>query len=247
MPIRVEDPSVPVVPLWVLACGSRRGVELDAGSGDGLERSQGVGSGLKSVRWGDDLVCVSMIFSYDNLVGIYIGIGVGIVGVWVWIHQVRNIWVQWPSGNMDLFSERGGVCLQEWIHVLPAVEMADAANLGVHDGDGGVAGSVAKDETLNVRGLDLAAVVDDLARWRDHDLRGVQGGKVKLGVSEGDEDLVGAGSLADAVHLGRVGGEGVLTVLLEKGERLEVVDLPHPVWVTGNPCGSKCGVDGNGF
>ncbi len=75
---------------------------------------------------------------------------------------------------MNLLSERGSVCLQEGVHVFPAVEVTDSANLGVNDGLGSVSSPIPKNETLNVSCLDLAAMVDDLAGWRDHDLSRVQ-------------------------------------------------------------------------
>lgn len=136
---------------------------------------------------------------------------------------------------MDLLAERGGVGLEEGVHVLPAVEVANTANLGFHHRLGGVTGAVTEDQTLDVSSADLAAVVDDIAGRADHDLSGVQAGEVELGVSEGDPDLVGASCLADAAHLLRVGGERVLAVLLKKRQALLVGDLPHPVWVSGDP------------
>lgn len=136
---------------------------------------------------------------------------------------------------MDLLSERGGVRLEEGVHVFPAVEVADAADLGLHDGLGGVAGAVTEDEALNVSSTDLTAVVDNITGRADHDLGGVQAGEVKLGVSEGDPDLVGAGSLTNATHFVGVGGKRVLAVLLQKRQAFLVGDLPHPVRVSGDP------------
>lgn len=70
--------------------------------------------------------------------------------------------------------------LQEGVHVLPTVEVTDTADLSVHDGLGGVTSAVAEDEALDVGGLDLAAVVYDVASWVDHDLSGVQTGEIDL-------------------------------------------------------------------
>ena len=71
--------------------------------------------------------------------------------------------VDGPSGNVYLLALGDVEGLEEGVHVLPAVELADAANLGLGDGLEGVAGAVAVDELLDVGGLDLAAVVDDIA------------------------------------------------------------------------------------
>lgn len=116
---------------------------------------------------------------------------------------------------MDLFAQRGRICLHERVHVLPAVQVAHAADLRLRHRLGRVACSVTKDQALDVGGPDLAAVVEDIASGRDQDLCSVQTCKVDLRVAQGDVDLVGTGSVADAAHLLRVGGEAVLPVLLE--------------------------------
>lgn len=143
--------------------------------------------------------------------------------------------VDGPSGNVHLLALGNVEGLEEGVHVLPAVELADAANLGLGDGLEGIAGAVAVDELLDVGGLDLAAVVDDLAGWADEHLGQVQGGVVDLGEAQRDKDLVIAGGPADAAHLLGVYGHRVLAVLLEHGEALQVGDLPHPVGVSGDP------------
>lgn len=70
-----------------------------------------------------------------------------------------------------------------FIALTPAVELANTANLGVDDGLGGVTSAyhsyvrypsscyewmphtVSKDKSLDVRGADLAAVVQDITSW----------------------------------------------------------------------------------
>lgn len=78
-----------------------------------------------------------------------------------------------PRRDMDLLSHGDVERLEEGIHVLPAVELAETAEVGVDDGQEGVAVAVAVDELLNVCGLDLASVVEDIASGRDEDLREV--------------------------------------------------------------------------
>lgn len=136
---------------------------------------------------------------------------------------------------MDLFATRGTERLHERVHVLPAVELTDAADISLGDRLGRVAGAVAEDQSLDMGGADLAAVVDDITRRGDEHLGRVETGKVQLGVAQRDIDLVGAGCLADATHLIRVGGETVLPVLLEEGQAFLVVELPGPVGVAGDP------------
>jgi hypothetical protein len=148
--------------------------------------------------------------------------------------------VDGPSGDVYLLALGDVEGLEEGVHVLPAVELADAANIGLGDGLEGVAGAVAVDELLDVGRLDLAAVVDDLAGRADENLGQVQGGVVDLGEAQRDKDLVVAGGPADAAHLLGVYGHGVLAVLLEHGEALQVGNLPHPVGVSGNPWAKSC-------
>lgn len=140
---------------------------------------------------------------------------------------------------MDLLAQRHGIRLHERIQILPAIQLPDAADLRLHNRGSRVARAIAKDQLLCVGGLDLAAVVDDVARRGDQHLGHVQTGKVNLGVAEGDVDLVGAGGLADAGHLLRVGGQAVLTVLLDEGEALLVVEDPGPEGVSRDPCNDQ--------
>jgi hypothetical protein len=140
------------------------------------------------------------------------------------------VWaVNIPCGDMNLFAERNGVTLQEWVHVLPAVQLTNAANLRVDDHGSGIPRAIAEDETLHVSRTDLAAVVDDGAPRVDEDLRDVQAVEIQLRVSERHEDGVLLGCGTDAMHLWRVGGKAVLPIFLQQRQALLVVDLPHPV------------------
>lgn len=143
--------------------------------------------------------------------------------------------VERPAGDVDLLALGDGVGLEERVHVLPAVEVADAADLGIHDHVGGVAGAVAEDEALNVSGADLAAVVNDVACRVDHNLGGVEAVEVDLRVAKRDENGVVLRGGADAVHLRGVGGKTVLPVLLQQWQAFLVVDAPHPIRIAGNP------------
>lgn len=92
------------------------------------------------------------------------------VGGRVRVHEGLLARVDGPGGDVDLLAHGDVEGLQERVHVLPAVELAEAAELRGHHGLEGVAGPVAVDELLDVRGLDFAAVVEDFAGWRDEDL-----------------------------------------------------------------------------
>lgn len=192
---------------------------LQALDAEALEGGKGPGAGLVGVRGRDE-----------------VRRGVGVVGGGVRVHLALDAGVDRPGGDVDLLSLAHVEGLEEGVHVLPAVELAQPSELGLGDGLEGVAGAIAVDELLDVGGLDLAAVVDDVALWVDEGLGEVQGGVVDLGEAKRDVDLVIAGCAADAAHLLRVDGEGVLPVLLQHGEGLEVVDLPHPVRVARDPC-----------
>lgn len=103
---------------------------------------------------------------------------------------------------MNLLAKRDGVCLQERVHVLPAVQLSNPANLCIDDHRRSIAGPIAKHKTLNMRSPDLTTMVDELARWVDHDLRSVQAVEIDFRVSQRDEDRVPLGSRTDTVHLG---------------------------------------------
>lgn len=204
------------VGLWLDTLGGGLLQALDA---EALEWGEGPGTGLVGVRRGDEVGC-----------------GVGVVGRRVWIDLALDAWVDWPGSDVDLLSLGDVQRLQEGVHVLPAVELAQPSKLSLGDGLEGVARAITVDELLDVCRLDLAAVVDDVALRVDEGLGEVARGVVDLGEAKRDVDLIVAGGSADATHLLRVDGEGVLPVLLQHGERLEVVDLPHPVRITRNPC-----------
>lgn len=105
---------------------------------------------------------------------------------------------------MHLLAQRRRIRLHKRVHILPAIQLAHTPDLRLRHGLGGIARAVAEDEPLDVRGADLASVVQHLACWGDERLRHVQAGQVEFGVAQGDEDLVRAGCVADGEHLLRV-------------------------------------------
>lgn len=192
---------------------------LEALDAEALEGGEGPGARLVGVGRRDE-----------------VGRGVGVVGRGIRGDLALDARVDGPGGDVDLLPLAQVQGLEEGVHVLPAVELAQPSELRLGDGLEGVAGAIAVDELLDVGGLDLAAVVDDVSLWVDEGLGEVQGGVVDLGEAKRDVDLVIAGCAADTAHLLRVDGKGVLAVLLQHGEGLEVVDLPHPVRVSRDPC-----------
>jgi len=154
--------------------------------GEALEGRQDVSAGFDCVGGGND-----------------VGVGVGGVGVGVQGGTGRFVWVDGPGGDVDLgwrmslcaymlcliqraktylFTLATSIRLQEGVHVLPAVVVADSANVCLGDWLEGVTSSIAKDKLLHVGGLDLAAVVEDVAVGTDENLGEVQGGDVDLAV-----------------------------------------------------------------
>lgn len=95
-------------------------------------------------------------------------------------------WVYRPSSDVNLLALGNVERLQEGVHVLPAVELAEAAELSLCNGHKGVAGTVTIDELLNVGGFDLATVVDHLAVRVNKCLREVERSVVNLGESKRD-------------------------------------------------------------
>lgn len=168
---------------------------------EALEWGEGPCAGLVGVRWGDKVRGA-----------------VGIVGRRVWRDLALDTRVDRPGGDVDLLPLGDVQGLEEWVHVLPAVELSQPAELRFGDGLEGVTGAIAVDELLNVGGLDLAAVVNDVALRVDEALGDVARRVVDLGEAKRDVNLVVAGRSADAAHLLRVDGEGVLPVLLQHGE-----------------------------
>lgn len=106
----------------------------------------------------------------------YISIGLRHVRVWIGILECLLAWVEWPSRNVDLFAQRGRIRLHERVHVFPAVEVADAADLGLRDRFGSVTGAIPEDQTLDVSGANLPSMVEDIACGRNENLRRVQAG-----------------------------------------------------------------------
>lgn len=102
-------------------------------------------------------------------------------------------------------------------YVFPAVEVAQVADLGLDNIDQRVARALAKYKLLNVRRLDLASVVDDIAIGVDDDLGNVKTVAFNLRVAHRDVDLSLAGSGSDAAHLIGIWTQTVLVILLEKG------------------------------
>jgi hypothetical protein len=146
-----------------------RGVLLETLDTEPLERSKSPSTSLNSVGRSDQ-----------------VGRRVGDVGSRVRVLQCLLTRVHWPSGNVNLFAKRHIERLEERVHVLPAVQLAEAAELGGDDRLESVAGAVTVDELLDMSGLDLAAVVDDLSRGVDESLGEVAGRVVDLRETEGD-------------------------------------------------------------
>lgn len=141
--VRAVDASVAVVHGVIFRRLARWSLQSNTGGRDCLERCERERTSLNGVCRSDD-----------------VGVGVADVGVRVGVLEGGGVRVQRPCGDVDLLALRDGVRLEEGVHVLPAVEVADAANLGIHHHVGGVAGAVTEDETLDVGGANLAAVVD---------------------------------------------------------------------------------------
>lgn len=118
--------------------------------------------------------------------------------------------------------------------------MAKFANLGVNNLIQGVPCTLAKDKSLYMSGLNLAAVVDDLPSWVNNNLSHIEAVSVNLGVSKRNVDLSGLCSSSDAVHLLRIGTDTVLVVFLEQRKRVLVVDTPLPVRVSRHMSATTC-------
>lgn len=200
--IRTVDTGMSVVRRGVgLGLNARGCGLLQTLNGEALEWSEGPSARLVGVSWCDE-----------------VGGIVGIVGCRVWGDLALEAGVDWPGGDVNLFTLADVEGLEEGVHVLPAVELAQPSDLRLRDGLEGVARAITVDELLDVGRLDLAAEVDDVAFRVDEGLGEVQGGVVDLGEAKRDVDLVIAGSSADAAHFLRIDGKGVLAVRLQHGK-----------------------------
>lgn len=117
-------------------------------------------------------------------------------------------------------------------HIFPAVKVAQVANFSLNNAIQGIAGTLAKNELLNVCRLNLAAVVNNIAIGINDDLSNVKAVALNLRVAQGDINLGLASSTSNAVHLFGIRTKTVLEVILEKGQRILVVYTPSPVGVS---------------
>ena len=86
-----------------------------------------------------------------------------------------------------------------------------------------------------MRGLDLAAEVQDIAVRANKHLREIASRHINLTVAQRDIYAVLPRRSTDPPHLVRIRGQAVFAVCLEEGQRLLIIDLPHPVRIPGDP------------
>ena len=134
-----------------------------------LERSQSPGTGLNSIRRSDKIR--SWLSNIGGGVGVFECLFAGIDG---------------PCCDVDLLALGDVERLQERVHVLPAVELPEPTQLCLGDALEGIAGTIAVDKLLDVSGLDLATVVDDLTGRVNESLGQVKSGMIDLGEAKGD-------------------------------------------------------------
>lgn len=117
-------------------------------------------------------------------------------------------------------------------HVFPAVEVAQVADFSLDNTVQGIAGALAENKLLNVCGLNLAAVVNDVAVGVNDDLGNVKAVALNLRVAQGGIDLSLARGSSNAVHLIGVWTKTVLEIVPEKRQGVLVVYTPSPVGVS---------------
>jgi hypothetical protein len=118
-----------------------------------------------------------------------------------------------PRRDMNLLAQTHRMVLQQRLHVLPARERADFPHaFDVNDVVQACAAGVPKYRPFHVRGLQFAALHQDLACGRDGALRDVERVVLVFREAQHDGDARGARYGADARHVGRGVGEGVFDV-----------------------------------
>lgn len=78
-----------------------------------------------------------------------------------------------------------------------------------------------------MRGLELAAVMHDLAFWGDERLGHVDAARIALAVAQDNEDSGFSDGGSDGVHLGRVTDEGIGHVFMEELDIVNWAVRPH--------------------
>lgn len=195
--------------------GVALGVLLHAGLGDHLVADEDEGAAFEGVHAaGRD----------------FVGLGAHGPGF-----VAQSVAVVGPGGDVDLFVLRVGVVLEQGLEVLPAVEHADFAQLGVGHRLQGVARRVAEHGALEVRRLDFAPVEEHVALVVDQDLGEVERAGHPLAEAQHDVHLVRRRGLADPKHFGPVCGHAVRHVLLHERDVLAVCTPPDEVRVAGDP------------
>ena len=134
-----------------------------------------------------------------------------------------------------MLPKAGCVRVQKGIHVLPAVQLSNPSNVSINNRLEGVPSPIAEDELFDMRWLDLLSVIEYVPRWSNKDLSEMQSCHVNLAVTQGDVNAILTGCRTDSAHFIRIRWQTVLPLGFQEGERLLVVDLPHPVGITWNP------------
>ena len=86
---------------------------------------------------------------------------------------------------MDLLATGNVQGLEEGVHVLPAVELAETADIGICNGHEGITCAIVVDKLLDVARLDLASVVNNVSSRRYHYLCNEIGREIDLRESHG--------------------------------------------------------------
>lgn len=195
--------------------GVALGVLLHAGLADHLVADEDEGAAFEGVHaTGRDFV------------------GLGAHGPGLVAHGVA---VVGPGRDVHLFVLRVRVVFEQGLEVLPAIEHADLAQLGVGHRLQGVARRVAEHGPLEVRRLDLAPVEDHVALVVDQDLGEIERAGHPLAEAQHDVHLVHGRGLADPKHFAPVCGHAVLHVLLHERDVLAVCTPPDEVRVAWDP------------
>lgn len=117
-------------------------------------------------------------------------------------------------------------------HIFPAVEVTQVPNFSLNNGVQGIASALTKNKLLNVCGLNLAAVVNNVAIGVNDDLGNVKAVALNLRVAQRDINLGLASSSSNAVHLFGIRTKTVLEIVLEKWQRILIIHTPSPVRVS---------------
>jgi hypothetical protein len=133
------------------------------------------------------------------------------------INLIRMPWKRWPSSHMDLYHLRVLIMPQQLLQILLTIQNPQLPIRRVHDHLEGIRLTIPTQSPLNMRGFDLASVVDLLPLIADKSLSDVDAPCIPLAVAQRHIYVCLFAGGFNAVHFWRVATHGTGHVLCVQG------------------------------